>query len=181
MKVVLPRRGHGPLCLASLRHALVLSLLGIVLWVTTAPVAHAQELYEWREAGGTTVYSQTPPRPSQGVVQRRLKLADWPADQRAAATRALVRSAPPGDAKATALQHADARLTAALARAQAAERALALGQEPRPGEHRHLVNGHSRLTQAYFERLKSLEVTATRERASLQAAYAARDALTGAR
>lgn len=153
----------------------------LVAWAVAATSVHAQDLYEWRDADGVTVYSQTPPQPGPAVVQRRLKVADAPAAERAAAARVLAHSAPPGAAQAATLQQADARVAAALVRVQAAERALAQGQQPRPGERRHLVDGHSRLTQAYFERLKSLEAAAARERAALQAAYAARDALTGVR
>lgn len=163
-----------------LGHGLLLVALGVLVWLGSAPTAHAQVLYEWREPGGTIVYSQMPPRPSDGVLLRSLKLAEMPAAERGPAARVVTASAPPGDGRA-AWQRADARVAAALASVRAAESAAREGQQPRPGERRHLVNGHSRLTQAYFERVSALGAGTAQARAALQAAYAARDALTGSR
>lgn len=161
-------------------HGLAPVALGVLIWLATVPTAHAQVLYEWREPGGTVVYSQMPPRPTDGVLLRSLKLAEMPAADQPTAARVASASAPPGDSRA-AWQAADARLTAALASVQAAERAAREGQRPRAGERRHLVNGHSRLTRAYFDRLSALDAATAQARAALQAAYAARDALTGPR
>lgn len=161
-------------------HGLALVALGVFIWLATAPTAHAQVLYEWREPGGTVVYSQMPPRPTDGVLLRSLKLAEMPAADQPTAARVASASAPPGDGRA-AWQAADDRVAAALASVQAAERAAREGQPPRAGERRHLVNGHSRLTRAYFDRLSALDAATAQARAALQAAYAARDALTGSR
>ncbi|HWS05158.1 MAG TPA: hypothetical protein VN230_05165 [Burkholderiaceae bacterium] len=144
------------------------------------PTAHAQVLHEWREPGGTLVYSQMPPRPSDGVLLRSLKLAELPSADQAPAARVATASAPPGDNRA-AWKRADARVAAALARVQAAERAVREGQQPRPGERRHLVNGHSRLARAYFDRIASLDAAAARAREALLAAYAERDTLARSR
>lgn len=72
---------------------------------------------------------------------------------------------------------ADLAITRAQAALQQARRALSAGQTPLPGERQHLVNGHSRLTSAYFDRIHGLEKGVTDARAALQASYAARDAL----
>lgn len=158
-------------------HGLPFVALGALVWLSTAPIVHAQVLYEWREPGGTIVYSQVPPRPTDGVLLRSLKPAEMPAAERAPAARVASASASAGDSRA-AWQCADARVAAALASVQAAERTAREGQQPRPGERRHLVNGYSRLTRAYFDRVSALVAAAAKARAALQAAYAERDALT---
>lgn len=160
-----------------MRHAAPLVALGILLWLVSAPPARAQTLYEWREPGGTVAYSQTPPLPRDGVLLRRLQIADLPVLDRTAAERLAAISAPADDGRAEAWRRADAGVAAALVRLQAAERAVRQGQRPRAGERRHLVNGHSRLSRSYFERLATLEAEVTRARNALQAAYAERDAL----
>lgn len=179
-----PTRAAGRLRLLVRRwrqwHGLLLAALGVLIWLATAPTAHAQVLYEWREHGGTVVYSQMPPRPADGVLLRSLKLAEMPAADQATAARIVAASAPPGDNR-DAWQRADARVAAALASLQIAERTARAGQEPRPGERLHLVNGHSRLTRAYFDRLSALDGAIAQARAALQTAYAERDALMASR
>lgn len=159
----------------------MLVVLGCLIWLISAPSVHAQALYEWREPGGTIAYSQLPPRPEDGVLLRSLTLAELPPAGRAAAERVGAMAAPAGEGRVAAWQRADARVGAALARLQAAERAVRLGQQPRDGERRHLVNGHSRLSRAYFDRLAALEAEVARARDALQAAYAGRDALASPR
>lgn len=72
---------------------------------------------------------------------------------------------------------ADLAVTQAQAALQQARRALSAGQAPLPGERQHLVNGHSRLTSTYFDRIHRLEKAVADARAALQASYSARDAL----
>ena len=70
-------------------HGLALVALGVLIGLATAPAAHAQARYEWREPGGSVVCSQMPPRPADGVLLRRLKRAEMPAaDQARAALQA---------------------------------------------------------------------------------------------
>lgn len=158
-------------------HAVMLVALGLLVWLVSAPTAHAQELYEWREPGGTVAYSQLPPRPRDGVLLRRLKIAELPDVDRPAAARLAAVSAPTGDVHAAAWQRADAKVAVALGRLQSAERAGRLGQPPRAGERQHVVDGHSRLSRSYFDRLALLDAAVVRARDALQAAYAERDAL----
>jgi hypothetical protein len=56
-----------------------------------------------------------------------------------------------------ALDSADADLRAAQQELQAAQAALQAGQEPQPGERIGTAGGTSRLTDAYMQRIKSLE------------------------
>lgn len=155
-----------------------LGTLVVALTLTAAAMpAQAQALYEWREPGGAVVYAQVPPGPRDGVLLRTLKVSELPNIQRPAAMRLAAVAAPAGDTQAAAWQGADAKIAHALARLQAAERAMRAGQAPRAGERQHLADGHSRLSQTYFDRLAALDQAVVRAREALQAAYAERDAL----
>lgn len=145
--------------------------------VVMLPGLHAQTLYEWRASDGSTVYSQSPPDPGQGIVSRTLKLQDLDGPERAATLRVAARSASAADPLPQALRSADNRIGRAIIALKNAEQALRTGQSPKAGERQHLVNGHSRLKQVYFDRIKALESRVAQARAELQAAYAARDAL----
>ena len=59
----------------------------------------------------------------------------------------------------------------------AAERALRKGRTPLPGEWRGNVGGGSRLTEAYFQRLRQLDTRVEQAKARLDRAYSARNAL----
>ncbi len=161
----------------SLARFSLLALVGFLLWLLTAPSLHAQALYEWRETDGRSVYSQWPPPASKGIVVRKLELNQLKGLQRATAARVAVQSLPAAHAAHRAQSRADNRVALALAALQRAEYTLRAQQVPRPDERQHLVNGHSRLTNAYFERIHALETAVGAARAELQAAYAARDAL----
>jgi len=58
-----------------------------------------------------------------------------------------------------------------------AESALQNGRTPLPGERRGNVGGGSRLTEAYFQRLKNLEAQVKQAKQRLDKAYEARNAL----
>jgi hypothetical protein len=76
-----------------------------------------------------------------------------------------------------AVESAEARVRKAIASLSRAEQALRDGQEPLPHERQHLTNGHSRLKQAYFDRIDGLERAVTQARREVAGASAARDAL----
>ena len=134
-------------------------------------------LYEWREASGTAVYPQWPPRAGEGALVRTLDL-NPPADaQRATAERVALQSSPAAPASPRVQASAAGVVGHALAALQRAERIMGARKAPRPGERQHLVNGHSRLTSAYFDRIHALQAAVAAARAGLRAAYAARDAL----
>jgi hypothetical protein len=88
-----------------------------------------------------------------------------------------VQGLPEGQASQQALAAADARIARALTALQQAEALLRNEGTPLAGERRHLANGHSRLTRAYFDRISALESAVASARAELQAAYAQRDGL----
>jgi hypothetical protein len=71
----------------------------------------------------------------------------------------------------------DNEIAQAHAQLQKAEGALQAGREPLPGERRGNRGGGSRLTQAYFDRLHTLELDIQRAKLRLDNAYEARNAL----
>ena len=158
-------------------HSLFVAAVALPLWLLSAPRLHAQTLYEWREPGGALAYSQLPPRPQDGVLLRQIDRSTLVPEARRAATRVLAHSSAPQTPAPASLRRADASVSKALAALQSAERALRRGQVPRPGERQHLVNGYSRLTQPYFDRISALEAAVTTARDALAAAYTARDSL----
>lgn len=170
------RPSGAPLAVMRTRWGLP-ALLSFWIGVFLPPNVHAQTLYEWRAADGSTVYSQSPPEPGQGTVSRTLQLQDLDGLERATMLRVAARSANAADPLPQALRGADTRINHAITALMSAERALRTGQSPKAGERQHLVNGHSRLKQVYFDRIKALESRVVQARAELQAAYAARDAL----
>jgi hypothetical protein len=159
------------------RHVAALGLLGLVIWLASAPLLHAQPIYEWREPDGTLTYGQKPPASTPAGMVRELHLPAEPPSRRAAALRVQAAAQPAVSSDVRSLRRADARIALALTSLDKAENALRDGQQPRPGERRHLVNGHSRLTRAYFDRIASLEAAVTKAREALQAAYTERDSL----
>jgi hypothetical protein len=156
---------------------LALGCAGSLLWLIGAASVQAKTIYEWREPGGTVAYSQFPPELNEGRVLRQIDVQTLAPEGRRAAARSLLLGPPPtGDVRAW--QAADERVAKALAVLQQAERALREGAEPQPGERQHLANGHSKLTGAYFDRIASEERAISHARVELDAAYAARDALS---
>lgn len=153
------------------------AVLGFCMSVFMLPSLHAQTLYEWRASDGSTVYSQSPPEPGQGILSRTLKLQDLDGPERATTLRVAARSANAADPLPKALHSADNRIGQSISALRIAEQALRTGQSPKAGERQHLVNGHSRLKKVYFDRIKALESRVAQARVELQAAYAARDAL----
>lgn len=108
---------------------------------------------------------------------RKLEMNHLQGPQRTTAARVAVQSLPPAHAAHGAQARADSKVALALAALQRLEHRLRAQQVPGSDERQHLVNGHSRLTSAYFERIHALETAVVVARAELQAAYAVRDAL----
>jgi hypothetical protein len=71
----------------------------------------------------------------------------------------------------------DQAIAQAQANLAAAEAALKEGRTPLPGERRGNVNGTSRLTPAYFDRVAALQQAVAEAREQLDAAYAERRTL----
>lgn len=71
----------------------------------------------------------------------------------------------------------DREITAAETALQKADAALQNGRIPLPGERRGMVDGYSRFTQHYFDRIAKLEAAATVAKQRLDNAYQARNEL----
>lgn len=148
--------------------------LGAALALLGAPAAQAQQVLQWRQPDGTVAYSALPPSaPARAVRELQLTASSAPTATRPAAAAG---DAPVG-ATPRELRDADAQVARARTALAQAEQAVRSGQEPLPGERQRLVNGHSRLTSAYFDRIAALEAAVARARAALRAAQAQRAAL----
>lgn len=161
------------------RHVLSLFLLGLLIWLASAPSVHALVVYRWTEPDGTVAYAQMPPDARDGPVVRRLQLVAVPGPVRPAPLHAAAGSLPT-DASSPPPRSATRGVDDAWRQLQSAEQALRQGRTPTAADRRHLVDGHSRLTPEYFDRVSALEAAVQRARENLQAAVAARDAASGA-
>lgn len=142
-----------------------------------APYLRAQVVFEWREPDGTVAYSDQIPTAAQGTVTRTLTVQNVSDANRAALVRLGSQTVPSEHPSRQILADADSTVAQAIAQLQQAELALQAGQVPQPGERSGLVNGHSRLNSAYFERIKALEAQVGKARIKMQSAYAQRDVL----
>ncbi len=150
----------------------------IAVWLLSASLGlWAQTVYEWRETNGTVVYSDHIPTAAQGTVMRALSAQNVLDADRAALVRVASQTVPVEHPSRQMLADADGIVARAITQLQQAELALQRGQVPQPGERSGLVNGHSRLNSTYFDRINALEAQVLRARASMQSAYARRDAL----
>ncbi len=146
----------------------------VAVW---ALAADAQVVYQWRQPNGTVVYAHKPPTPSQGTLMRTLSLAELEGNERAAVSRIGINGLPPSDPSRQALAGADAEVAMSVLALQRAEKALQRGQTPTAADRSGLAGGRSRLTEAYFERLSSLEAQVQESKRQLQLAYSKREAL----
>ena len=143
-----------------LRLALVL-LLG-ALW--TAP-AIAQHVYKYRMPDGTILYTDsrsaftdqyikgkleetlTEPAPTPQAVDQAMRARNEASAQHASEA---------AQAAASGVDAAYAMVVAARQELQQAEQTLQAGLEPLPGERLGLVDGHTRLSPAYWARVDNL-------------------------
>lgn len=151
----------------------------VAAWLVllATPYLGAQVVFEWREPDGTVAYSDQMPTAAQGTVTRTLTVQNVSDANRAAIVRLGSQTVPPEHPSRQILADADSTVAQAIAQLQQAELALQAGQVPQPGERSGLVNGHSRLNSAYFERINALEAQVHKARTKMIAAYAKRDIL----
>jgi hypothetical protein len=140
-----------------------LFLLALAL---AAPAAHAQAVFRSVMPDGKVVYGD---KPAPGAKEA--KQVNLPPPNIATPT-------PPGSPAAAPQQQAadaaDARVKAAQQELQAAKAALEAGSEPREGERIGIAGGGTRLTDAYTQRIKSLEAAVAAAQKKLDDAYANR-------
>jgi len=146
----------------SIRAALLLMLLSVA-----ATPAFAQHVYKYRMSDGSMLYTDNRSGFTDQYIQGKLQetIAE-PAPAQAQVNAAMrarrearARNADEA-AKAAAggVNAAYAMVVAAREQLQQAERALQAGMGPLPGERLGIVNGHTRLGPAYWQRIDKLRL-----------------------
>lgn len=161
-----------------LRGALALALCLLALRTALA----GEVIYKSIEPNGEISYSW---RPDPGALQiEPIDIDTLTPEQRRAMRRFQREEIEAGqDANENAVRleeqwtRVDDEITQAQAELRQAETALRAGRTPLPGERRGNARGGSRLTQAYFDRLRDLELGVDRAKRRLDDAYVARNAL----
>jgi hypothetical protein len=158
----------------------VLALGGLVAIASQGSLA--EEIYKSVDGDGKVTYSQAPLPGAKQVST--VDIQTLSPEERRAALRLRKQVAGSNAAldegfakREEAWRLADVEIRDATARLLAEESALESGREPRAEEWIGNVGGGTRMTEAYFERLKMLEDRVAQARKRLDAAYAARDAL----
>lgn len=155
------------------------TLIILSLFLGGQPVG-AWEVYKYRIPDGSVAYTHeisttgtleevigAPPPDSAQVEQAlRVKL------KREEDKVNLIASQREADLSAVVAEIRDA--TTAL---EAAKQRLKSGLEPRPGERRGTAGGHSVLSQAYWQRVRELQLAVDDARERLDDAYSARNAI----
>lgn len=152
--------------------------LAAILALSAAAAQAAELIYRSVAPDGEVTYSY---EPQAGARQSTtIEIRTLSPEQRRAMER-LREEERRSSAQATALERtwrrADREIVAAQQGLARAEKALQSGRRPLPGERRGNVGGESRLTEAYFQRLRGLERAVERAKQRLDRAYAARNAL----
>ncbi len=127
-------------------------LLAIAL-VLAATAAQGQAVFRSVMPDGSIVYGDKPAPGAKEAEPVTLPAPNIVAPPKARAPAVAPAAAPPQAAP----DSADDQVRNAERELQKAKAALEAGREPQPGERIGRVGGGSRLTEAYFERIKSLE------------------------
>ncbi|MCG6873751.1 MAG: hypothetical protein LJE97_01545 [Betaproteobacteria bacterium] len=152
------------------RIALAWSLLGLA-----ATPALAQHVYKYRMPDGTTLYTDSQSGFTDQYIKGKLEetLAEpapapteVDAAMRARREARAMNASDAAKAQASGADSAYGMLVAARQALQNAEQALQAGLEPLPGERLGIVDGHTRLSPAYWARVRKLreDVEAARDR-----------------
>jgi hypothetical protein len=161
-----------------MKRTLYAACVAATLAVAAIGAQAAEVIYRSVGADGEVTYSDAPQpgaRESTAIEIRSLS----PEQRRAA--RRLRAEEQAASAQAAALEQqwhrVDQEIIAAQKALAQAEKSLQDGRTPLPGERKGKVGGGSRLTGAYFQRLRNLELAIERAKQRLDRAYAARNAL----
>ena len=159
---------------------IVSAILGAACAMTAS--VHAETIYRSISPGGEVTYSSQPePRSRESAAieveslspeQRRAGLLLHRQDKALSAeVNAQLRS------RAREWRRADREIVSARKALADAESTLQKGRTPLAGERRGNVGGGSRLTEAYFQRLRQIETRVAQAKERLDRAYEARNAL----
>lgn len=153
----------------------------VASFAACAATAHAEGLYKWRDKNGVVTYSQTAPQGVDASAVETVNVTTLTPAQQRAALQLLRKDERTGNDYARKLEQSwnrvDAKISAALRDLHKAEAALKTGRAPQPGERLGNAGGGSRLTQAYFDRLRALENKIDYAKRALDNAYQERNAL----
>ena len=136
-----------------------------------ASLAHAQTVFRSDMPDGSVVYGD---KPAPGAKEA--KKITLPPSNISTTTRPTAPTSKPTPASAPApkKQEAgtpDAEVTRAEKELQAAQAALEAGRNEKEGDRVGMKGGHARLSEDYFERIKSLEAAVAAAQKKLEDAY----------
>lgn len=141
----------------------------LLLCAVLAPAALAQTLYKSTMPDGKVIYGD---KPVPGAVKSELQRPDTsktgvapPISREADTAKTLEKDRLKREASQGKMQAAEKAL-------RDAEAAQAAGKEPTAGDRQGTVSGNQRLTDAYWERQKSLEQAVEQARKNLEQARA---------
>jgi len=145
----------------------ILLLITLALAAATALAQQPQPIFRSVMPDGKVIYGD---KPAPGAKESRRVDVSSPNIATPAQPGAV--SAPTPQQQAA--DAADAQVKAAQQELQAAKAALEAASEPREGERIGIAGGGTRLTDAYFQRIKSLEAAVAAAQKKLDDAYARR-------
>ena len=132
-------------------------------------LAHAQTVFRSDMPDGSVVYGDKPAPGAKEAKKITLPPSNIVTTPRPTAPASKPTPAPA--AKKPAVETPDAEVTRAEKELEAAQAALAAGRDAREGERVGMVRGNSRLSEAYFERIRSLEAAVAAAQKKLEDAY----------
>jgi hypothetical protein len=143
-----------------------------------ASLAHAQTVFRSDMPDGSVIYGDKPAPGAKDVKQITLPPPNISATPQPAAPASKPApnsaSAPAPAATKSAVEIADAQVTRAEEELKAARAALEAGRNEQEGDRVGMVGGHARLSEAYFERIQSLEAAVADAQKNLEDAYTRR-------
>jgi hypothetical protein len=149
----------------------IAALTGLVAAVALAQPAPAQTLYKSITPDGRVVYSDKPPPDAVKTEKRQMDTSKQgivsPSDRDKAALRKMQSQRKAGESAQDRVRKAEIAL-------HDAEVAQTMGKEPQPNERLGTVSGNQRLTDAYWERQKKLDIAVEQARLNLEKARAAK-------
>jgi hypothetical protein len=150
----------------------------LIAFTFVASLAHAQTVFRSVMPDGRVVYGDEPAagaKESRTITLPPSNVLTTPKPAAPASKPAAPISKPTPESipapKKPAEETPDAQVANAEKELEAAQAALEAGREARQGERVGMVGGNSRLTEGYFERIKSLEAAVAAAQRKLEDAY----------
>jgi hypothetical protein len=152
----------------------------LVLFAGTALSANAEQIYRWRMSDGTALYTDVPY--NEGKLEKTLTVPPPDSKEAEQAERAKLRREAAqatriAEHRELSLDTADTEIRAASLALESAKIKLHAGLEPRGGERLATVGGNTRLSDAYWRRVRALEQAVQGAQERLSNAYIARNDL----